>query len=261
MNMTFDQYTQNPMGVANAVFSAREMYRAMYTEKLNKIMVREMGKITYHLYKSKSKYYTYIKVPSEVVDKFYYDVIIEFTPPKDIKSKTSRTLKDYTVRFYSNDPSFVFTFTHAFIKNGMFITEFSDKMSKEAIKHKATMKNPKDEVGYVKSIYFAYLIMQKYDLFNKIKYFDKYDEKHVKRMVMDADTKIAQRTEEGAKKSKGKKKAARELKELSDRKNIIPREMQTRQTSSSNKIRTTKSTPSMVKKTSNVKKTKITGKK
>ena len=36
--MTFDQYIQNAMGIKNAVISNREMYRTMYTEKLNKIL-------------------------------------------------------------------------------------------------------------------------------------------------------------------------------------------------------------------------------
>ena len=53
--MTFDEYINNPMGVKSAVISNREMYRKMYTEKLNKIMVREVGKIDYQLYKSKKK--------------------------------------------------------------------------------------------------------------------------------------------------------------------------------------------------------------
>ena len=77
MEMTFDQYIQNPMGIANSVMSNREMYRSMYSMKLDAIMVREMGKIDYKLYKDKNSYYAYIKVPSEVVEKFYYDVVIE----------------------------------------------------------------------------------------------------------------------------------------------------------------------------------------
>ena len=39
MEMTFDQYIQNPMGVANSVMSNREMYRNMYMMKLDSIMV------------------------------------------------------------------------------------------------------------------------------------------------------------------------------------------------------------------------------
>ena len=34
--MTFDEYIQNPMGIKNAVFSHREMYRELYKNKFNK---------------------------------------------------------------------------------------------------------------------------------------------------------------------------------------------------------------------------------
>lgn len=195
--MTFDQYIQNPMGVKNAVISNREMYRAMYTEKLNKILVRESGKVTYFLYKGTKKYYAYIKVPSEVVPKFYYDVIIEFSEPDGGAKLSDRTLRNYNVRFYSNDPAFVFTFAHAFIQNGLFLDTYRDKMSNQAIRKNADEKNPNNDVGYVKSLYFAYLIMNQRGLFNKIQYGERYHERNVKSMVTDADEKISRRQQEG----------------------------------------------------------------
>lgn len=252
MEMTFDQYIQNPMGIANSVISNREMYRNMYGIKLDTIMVREMGKINYQLYKGKNKYYAYIKVPSEVVEKFYYDVIIEFSPKKG--AKPSKSLKDYNVRFYSNDPSFVFTFAHAFIKNKMFINEYADKMSKEAVKKKAVTKNPMDTVGYVKSLFFAYLIMKRFNLFEKVLYRDPYNEKHVKQLVMNADTKIALRTQAGQELST-KEKRAKASAARAARQKEIPEEVKTKSTKMSGNIKTTKITGGTNRR---VKTTKIT---
>lgn len=218
--MTFDQYIQNPMGVKNAVISNREMYRTMYTEKLNKILVRESGKVVYYLYKSNKKYYAYLKIPSEVVPNFYYDVIIEFSEPKDGIKITDRTLRNYEARFYSNDPSFVFTFAHAFIKNGMFLDSFKDKMSKEAVKQNADEKNPTNQVGYVKSLYFAYLIMNQRGLFNKILYVERYVERNLKSMVMDASEKITRRQQEGENLRKKNKKDKNEINRRRSRENI-----------------------------------------
>ena len=214
--MTFSEYISNPAGVKNAVYSHREMYMAMYTEKLNKILVRENGDIKYEFFKSKDKYYIYFKIPSEVLEKFYYDVVVEFYP-KDVATSLRKTLKDYNVRFYSNDPAFVYTFAHAFIKNDMFIKDLEPKMSKEAIKHKATERNPKDEVGYVKSLFFAYLIMEDRGLFNKIK-FDfcpEYDKKYLLSKIMDADEKIKLR-QEGASSVHKKKQQAQQAHPDSD---------------------------------------------
>ena len=202
--MTYDEYINNPMGTKNAVISNREMYRTMYTQKLDTIMVREAGKITYHAYKSGSKYYCYMKIPSEKVPDVQYDVIVEFSKPKS-SIALDNSLKNYDVRFYSNDPSFMFSFCHAFIKNKMFITEYSDKMSKKAIKERGLEKNPKDLVGYVKSLYFMYLIMKKKGLFSKLLYTENYNEKAIKQQIMHADKKLQERQEKANELSRAKK--------------------------------------------------------
>lgn len=197
MKMTFDQYIANPMGIKNAVFSNREIYRNLYTEKLDKILVREVGKIKYKLYRDGDEFLVYLKIPSEPIEKFYYDVVIQFyTDSDNISVKSSRSLKDYYVKFYSNDPSFVYTFAHAMLKNDMFIRDLVPRMSKEAVKKAATEKNPKNEIGYVKSIYFAYLIMRNYSLFEKINYEtygEKYNRKRLLEEIVHADIKIEAR--------------------------------------------------------------------
>ena len=224
MDMTFDDYIQNPMGRENAVISNRNMYRDLYKAKLDKILVRENGKIEYHCYSIGTKYMCYLKIPSEVVPKFYYDVLIEFSPSKKLVG--SGSLKDYNVRFFSNDPSFVFTFAHAFLKNGLFINNFSDKMSEKAIKEVAKEKNPKNQVGYVKSLYFAYLIMQSRGLFSKLKYVDPYSEVMVKRSIMPADKKIKERQEQGqALSKKNTTERRKQAKELSDNRNNLEKEI------------------------------------
>lgn len=209
--MTFEEYIQNPMGERNAVVSNRAMYGKYYQEKLDTIMVREAGKVNYKAYKDKSRYIIHIKIPSEVVPKFYYDVLVEFREPKE--GVVGYDLSKYKARFYSNDPSFVFTFAHAFKKNGIFFSDYNDKMSQKALKEKADEKNPKDIVGYVKSLYFAYLLMKKRGLFSKTLYVDTYDAKYVHASIMDADKKIQLRQEAGKKiaaenaKSKQRQKA------------------------------------------------------
>lgn len=196
--MTFNDYIQNPMGKKNAVFSQREMFRTMYANKLDVIMVREKGKIEYIQFvdKKKDKYYIYFKIPSEVIKDFYYDVVVEFYA-HDPVLKGVNNLKGYSVRFFSNDPAFVFTFAHAFITNDAFIKELTPKMSKQAVQKVATEKNPKDEMGYVKSIFFAFLYMNQKGLFNKITFLDakQIDFKNLMKSIMHADQKIALRQE------------------------------------------------------------------
>lgn len=216
--MMFDEYISNPMGKKNAVFGNREMYRSLYSDKLDKIMVRELGRTDYTLYINslKDEYYIHFKIPSEVVPNFYYDTVIMFYT-SNIAYKVSRDLKKYEVKFYSNDPSFVYTFAHAFLENDLFIRDLVPRMSKDAVVKVASEKNPRNEVGYVKSIYFSYLLATRLGLFNKIKYevgVSKYSKSALLKNVEHADIKIKARVDREeelrAKKKKDKSNKADE---------------------------------------------------
>lgn len=200
--MTFQQYIDNPLGKKNAVFSQREMYKNVYTAKYGKVMLRENGKIVYNLYydKKSDRYFCYLKIPSEVVENFYYDVVVEFYT-KDGALKTSNKLDDYNVRFFSNDPSFVFTYLYVFLKNNMFIDELKDKASKLAMKQKPDEKNPYGIPGYVKSLYFAYLYMKAKGFLAKAPYntyATAFNKKDLLDKITHADQKIADRQRLGA---------------------------------------------------------------
>lgn len=197
MGMTFKDYINNPMGEKNSVFTQREALRSVYVEKFNKVMVREMGDIKVQLYTNDDKYIAYLKIPSEVIEKFYYDVVIEFNPP-NIMRKMEKTLDNYDVKFFSNDPAFVFTFAYAFNKHKLFISDLEPRMSKTALEDKAKVKNPTASVGYVKSLYFAFLYMKAKGLFLKSMYetYGKpYNLKSLLQQIMPAEDKISARTE------------------------------------------------------------------
>ena len=219
--MNFDKYIDNPSGGA-AVITNRSMYKKMYTEKFDKILLREEGKIDYDIYKDDDTYYIHIKVPSEVIEKFYYDVIIQLSTTVPQK-KASANLRAYMVRFFSNDPAFVYTFAHAFSKNDLFISDLKQKMSRQALRDVAKVRNPKDEIFYVKSLYFAYLTMERYDLFNR-KVLDKNAKKYKARdlinNIMQAEEKVRLRQEAQEKLEKeNKKKKEQEAREKNNNRN------------------------------------------
>ena len=213
MRMTYEEYIRNPMGKNNAVYSQRFMFQEMYTAKFNAVMAREAGKISVTKYKvSEKQYILHMMIPSEVVEKFYYDVIIVFTAPNEsIAAET--TLKNYSVQFYSNDPSFVFTYAYSFRKNNMFAEDFASKMSKIALTEKPKETNPKLLVGYVKSIYFAYLYYKLKGFDKKATWYDaaKYNKTILLRAIMDADRKIELRQSMGSTALKQRNKEKKEV--------------------------------------------------
>ena len=258
MDIIFDKYIDNP-SITGAVFTNRSMYKQMYKDKFGKVLVREQGKIDYTLYKANDKidsHYIHFKIPSEVIPDFYYDVVIQLYTT-DNKFKNEASLRRYFVKFYSNDPAFVYTFAHAFIANKIFIEDLRPKMSKEAIRHTAKVRNPKDDVWYVKSLFFAYLAMEKYNLFNKSYYTGskckKYNKKELLSKITQAEIKVKDRqnAEEDLKKAEKVDKEKKDQKR--ERSNILPNNI-------SSNIKQTKITGMVgkTKKVNTVKRSKIT---
>lgn len=166
--MSFDKYIDNPSGGAS-VISNRQMYKDMYKTKFEKVLVKVQGRIEYHVYHADDKndsYYIHFKIPSEVVDNFFYDVVIHLFTHM-MPKKASMSLRSYQVEFFSNDPAFVYAHAYAFYKKHLFIKDLETKISRQAITEKGKITNPEAQVWYVKTIYFAYLAMEKYGLFNR----------------------------------------------------------------------------------------------
>lgn len=212
MRMTFNEYIKNPAGKDNAVYSGREMFKKMYTDKYSKVMTREAGHMSNGLYIkgnsiiNASDYIMHLRVPSETVAHFFYDVVVCFSTSNAIHA-IGNDLFDYDVKFFSNDPAFVFTFAHSFIKNKMFFEDLRSKMSKKAIEERAKVRNPKDVIGYVKTIYFAYLYMKDHGYNKKSQWSTaiSYNPRYLLDDVMPADQKIALRQERSGEKADNSK--------------------------------------------------------
>lgn len=170
--LTFDDYIKNPTGGRSRIVGERDIARSTYNDKFAKMMLKCAGKIGYLLFKdhtpgkANTRFVIYIQMPSEKIDKFFYDVVIDFTAIDDVTRRINK-LDDYYVRFFSNDPNFIFTYAYAFKKNGLLVPECINKVGEKALKEPPTTTNPNNLAGYVKSIYFAYLFMRLRGLFNK----------------------------------------------------------------------------------------------
>lgn len=65
---------------------------------------------SYDVYKTREgRMIVHVKVPSESLNRFYYDVLIELEV-----SRSTTSIEDCDVRFFSNCPSFVYTYAYVF---------------------------------------------------------------------------------------------------------------------------------------------------
>lgn len=211
--MTFKEWVTNPSGKGSAVMSTKQMYRDLYDKKLNLLVLKEGNDFKYTLYKSKDEraFYIHIKIPSEVVSKFYYDVVIMFYTINPAYA-VGTTLNHYDMKVFSNSPDFMFTHAHAYLKQGLLFEDMSSKLPKESLRNVAKERNPKDEIGYIKSIYFTYMIMLQRNLFGKVSYRTAkiYNKKEVLNNVMACEEKAQLRQSEESK-MKAEKRREKDL--------------------------------------------------
>lgn len=168
MNITLENYIKNPSGGRARMVGEAEAVRNVYTEKFNKLMLRVAGKIDYVMFKEgNDRYLILIKIPSESVKNVTYDVVFDFFVNDDGKARSNH-LNDYYVRFFSNDPNFNFTYANVFRKNNLLVPELRSLFDPIVFKESPKTTNPNRTVGYVKSLYFAYLYFKLRGLDNKI---------------------------------------------------------------------------------------------
>lgn len=196
IEMTFPDYIENPMGKKNAVFSQRNVYRNLYTDKFDKLFLRVAGKIWYKLYidKQHDRYYIHIKIPSESIKDLFYDAVVEFYTD-DAAIRSSNNLSGYYVKFFTNDAAFMYTYAYVFYKEGLIIDDLKNRCSKRAIKNSPDIKNYYQTPGYSKILYFAFLFMKLKNLFSKslfLSYAEKYSSSKLKTAVASMDTKQAE---------------------------------------------------------------------
>lgn len=201
--MTFEEYILNPMQKQGKVFNAtmREAMRSSYTQKFNNVLLREAGKIDHYKFidKKNNVYFILLKIPSETVPNFYYDVVLKFFATEATKD-AGRTLNHYNMQVFSNDPSFNFTYAHVFRENGLTVKELDSKLAKQAKKELPKDTNPEQQIGYVKTLYFAYLYMKQRGLFNStIAWADAetFSKSRLLDLVQDTDSKVDDRIREG----------------------------------------------------------------
>lgn len=166
LKYSFEEYINNPSGRGSAVMAVgREAIHEDFTRKLT-TLESSKGKVTYKSIRSGDGkvYYIDFKIPSDSTDNFFYDTVVEFTL---VPSTNDTSIRNYNVRFFSNDPSFVYTYGYAFKTHGLLISGLEKKLPFRALNQKANTRNPDNTVGYSKNIYFAYLIMVRDNLFDK----------------------------------------------------------------------------------------------
>ena len=163
-SLNLKQLLTNPTGRYSAYMSARYKIIEDLNNRYGKL-IKKHSKFKFHIYKQKTSYIFWFRIPSENFDKLFYDVFIEFKP--NIHCISDYTIENYDIKLFSNSPAFMFTYTYVLNDNKMIVQGLKDKCSKEALKNPPTMKNPVEVYGFEKSCYFACKFISDNKLINK----------------------------------------------------------------------------------------------
>ena len=170
--MNYEQLMQNPGGKGSSFFYARNQIVSDLEVKYHKLI--QQKRITMSTYKQKDSYFFVFKIPSESVDRLFFDVVLEFLPFPDDEGLNSEQIVDndktflrHHIRIYSNNPSFMFTYTYVVNKAKMIVPQLVKHCSPLALTKEPQIKNPYEVYGFEKTIYFALLYMKYNGFFNR----------------------------------------------------------------------------------------------
>lgn len=164
---TFQSYMTRPMGQGITAFQLNSI-RSDLTARYKKLNLNTKISLV-HVCKLNDDYFIHFLIPNESEDdrKNDYDVVLKFSPGSD-EIKNQPTIKNYNIKFFSNCPSFVYTFAYIYNDNGLLIEEFKDKFEEQVLTMKPISRNPYKIVNFEKTIFFACMNFQ-----NKSLRFDK----------------------------------------------------------------------------------------
>lgn len=106
---------------------------------------------------SRGSVWIHVVVPSEELEGLTYDVVLRVEPPA---SGDARPAGEWDVRVWSNSPAFMYTYTYVAAQDGLIPRRLLALCSAKALKEEPKVRNPHEEMGYEKSIFFALFHLQ-----------------------------------------------------------------------------------------------------
>lgn len=157
--MNIQQYLENPMGKGDASVMNRKLIKDSMTMKFHTYFDKKGKLIKIHSYVTvNGEYYIHLVLPTETERDNTYDVVFHFYDPEK-KFLSSKSIRDYEVQMFSNDPSFGYTFAYVYNKNGMMIEPLATKIGRDFLTRPPVVRNRFETVNYNKYIFYGALYL------------------------------------------------------------------------------------------------------
>lgn len=186
IEISLRQYVDNPYA-GSAFLASRKAIKKGLNQDFVELLRRDRMKFfaVPYIYTNGDILF-HVRIPSTEYkyNKLHYDVLFK------IKADPARRYALRNVEFFSNSPSFIYTYAYVYYHDHIVIDEFASKLPIMALTVAPEIRNPVESLGYEKSTYFAarYLI-DGHALTDQ--YIQKYGKKMNKLAEMDLLNKIA----------------------------------------------------------------------
>lgn len=155
--MNIREYVDNPMGKGDSSIPNRKELIDSLEVKYQRLIREKGNKIEMKAYRARNKtddVYFHLIIPSESGRGNSYDVVFKFSDTKR-EHYNELSISKYDVSVFSNSPSFAYTFAYVYEKNGLFISQFKQKLGKEFFRNAPEVRNRFGIINYEKYVYFG----------------------------------------------------------------------------------------------------------
>ena len=164
---SLEDYLDSPMGKGSTAVMNKQLIKKDLDSRYEKLL-KDNKDFKHKIYTDGSDYYFHFEIPSESERENTYDVVIQFTMGED-NFKMDPTLKRYYLKFFSNCPSFTYTFAYAYNDNDLLIDFLGNKYDDIVLTNNPVVRNPSEIISFEKSTYFACKYLSEHKtLLNKI---------------------------------------------------------------------------------------------
>lgn len=152
--MKLKEFLENPMGKGESSTN-RALLKEVMDSKYEKL-VKDKGKLfkvnIFHELTT-DNYFVHLVIPTETYRDNSYDVVLYFYTEEKKQSLSLATTHD--LKFFSNSPSFAYTFAKVYHDEGLLIEQLANKYPDEILKSNPEIRNRHGIVNYDKYLYFG----------------------------------------------------------------------------------------------------------
>ena len=166
--MILADFLSNPSGKGDVGANAK-VIATMLDSKYEKLMKEKGKKITCNVYKvlTKETYYFHLVIPTETERDNTYDVVIELSDLEG-QRKGDVSVVRYNARFFSNAPSFAYTYAKVYKDNDLLVKDLEGKFEPEQLSQDPDTRNRYGIVGYDKYLYYGVKYIYESKMLNKL---------------------------------------------------------------------------------------------